>query len=179
VFADRLLVCLCAYLADTIAGPVCQCSVRPGSPLPPADVCCDCTVGQGQASIQVGPIYPMVAGKFPSRGVSGQLTNCSSFEWAAELTLVVYRCVSVADEDGFPSVNELTVDAAKIASDADAMWQAVFCCPGWRDIGDPDGELALIAPGEWRPAEPMGGCAGGQLSVIVNLGSICCPPPAG
>lgn len=126
--------------------------------------------------MQIGPIRPMLAGKFPAQGVMGQLTNCAEFEWSAELTMVVYRCVAVADESGFPTEDELTQDAHKIASDADAMWRALFCCPEWRDLGDPDGDLAVIVPGEWRPLTAGGGCAGGQMSVVVRLGSICCPP---
>lgn len=177
VFADKLLDCLCGYLSATIGGAVCQCSRRPGTAPPPADACCGCDTGQGQASVQITRMYPTT--RFPAPGVVGQLTECTSFEWVAELTMVVYRCVSVADESGFPSVDELTADAVKIQGDADAMWQALFCCPDWRDIGDPDGELAAIVPGEWRPIDPLGGCSGGQLSVTVNLGSICCPAPPG
>lgn len=171
-YAQRLLACLCAALEDTVGGAPCQCCLRPGTAPPPADACCACDNGQGQASVQLGPIFPVVAGKFPQRGVSGQLDDCTSYEWGAELIMTVYRCVSVADEEGFPSCDELTADTIKIAEDARAMRLAALCCP-WRegDLGDP---VAMVL-GDWRPLNPMGGCAGGQQSVTVLVGSECCP----
>lgn len=170
--AAALLVCLCDQLTANQA-PVCQCSLRPGVAPPPADTCCSCGGGTtGQASVQVTDIFPVVAGKFPQRGLVGTMDNCQSYEWAAELTMVVYRCVSAADEGGFPSVAEMTADTTKILNDAQAMRRAMLCCD-WRDddLGDP----RKIVPGNWKPLSPLGGCAGGQQSVIVLLGSECCP----
>lgn len=179
-YAERLLVCLCTELADTIAGSPCQCSLRPGTAPPPADVCCICETGNGQASVQITEIYAFPYGKFPARGAVLP-DNCSSFEWAAELTLTVYRCVSTVDEDGFPSVEELMADTRKIMDDAQAMRRAVLCCD-WRAGEPPPGrqqaEQAQIVMGAWRPVNPEGGCAGGMLSVLVNLGTECCPPVA-
>lgn len=172
-FAERLLTCLCTALAETAVGLVCQCALRPGVAPPPADLCCNCpNGGQGQASVQITEIFPVVAGKFPTRGIAGTLDNCATYEWAAELTMTVYRCVSVADENGFPSFDELMADTRKIAEDAQAMRRALLCCD-WRDndLGDP----SPIVPGPWKAIQPQGGCAGGQQSVTVLLGSECCP----
>jgi hypothetical protein len=169
--ASALLQCLCDQLA-LIEAPVCQCSLRPGVAPPPADSCCSCGGGSGQASVQVTSIAPLSIGKFPNLGVSGTLDNCSSFEWAAELTMVVYRCVSVADGEGFPSADELTADATRILNDAQAMRRAMLCC-AWRD--DELGDARPIVPGRWTPLSPQGGCAGGQMPVTVLLGSECCP----
>lgn len=171
-YAQALLACLCAQLADTIGGPPCQCCLRPGTAPPPADSCCECSTGQGQASVQIGPIRPLVAGKFPNFGITGTLDNCTEYEFAVELIMTVYRCVSVADDTGFPSCDELTADTLKIADDARAMRRAILCCD-WRGQDDLD-DATQIVLGDWRPLSPLGGCAGGQQSVIVLLGSECC-----
>lgn len=173
-FAEKLIICLCAQLASTLGGAVCQCSLRPGSAPPPADACCLCPDGKsGQAAVQITDIFPVIAGKFPQRGGNVILDNCGSYEWAAELTMTVYRCVSVADEDGFPSADELTLDTRKIMADARAMRRAMLCCD-WHNREDIPDEKWPIVPGAWRPLSPQGGCAGGQQSVIVLLGSECC-----
>lgn len=178
-FAERLLTCLCEALQETIGGAPCQCALRPGVAPPPADICCNCEGGQGQASVQITEIFPVVAGRFPQRGVSGTLTNCADYEWAAELTMTVYRCVSVADEQGFPSFDELQADTRKIAEDAQAMRRALLCCT-WRDTPPPpgrqQGDTMPIVPGSWKAREPQGGCAGGTMSVVVLVGPECCPP---
>lgn len=171
-YAERLIACLCDALQATVGGPVCRCSLAPGTAPPPADACCNCDSGAGQATVQITDTYATVAGKFPTRA-NGQMDNCGLFEFAAELTMVVYRCVSVADEKSFPSGEELAADARKTADDEQAMLQAMLCCD-WRDRGD--GELQPIIPGSWRPLSPLGGCAGGQMSVTVLVGGLCCSP---
>lgn len=181
-YAERLLACLCTALEDTLGGVPCQCSLRPGTAPPPADACCACENGQGQASVQVTDIFAFPAGKFPSRGgLTGTLTNCGEFEWAAELTMTVYRCVSAVDGDTLPSVDEMMTDARKILDDAQAMRHAVLCC-SWRAGAPPPGRTqadpAQIVIGPWRSVNPMGGCAGGMLSVTVALGTDCCPAEA-
>lgn len=177
-YAERLVACLCAALADTVGGPPCRCSLVPGTAPPPADACCKCATGNGQASVQITDLFAFPIGKFPQRGLLAP-NNCASFEWAAELTMVVYRCVSAVTEDGFPSGNELAEDARKIAEDAAAMREAVLCCD-WRGGAPPPGRLqaeqAQVAIGGWKPLSPLGGCAGGMMSVLVNLGVSCCPP---
>ena len=175
-YAERLVTCLCEAL-EALQQPVCQCSLRPGTAPPPADACCGCDGSSGQASVQITDTFPVIAGKFPQRGIVGELTECAAYEWAAELTMTIYRCVSVADEHGFPSVDELTTDATKIANDAQAMRKAMLCCD-WRSLDPPlgrtDGDIQPIVPGRWLPLNPQGGCAGGQTSVIVLVGPECC-----
>lgn len=174
-FAERLLACLCGQL-EAIEAPVCQCSLRPGTAPPPADSCCACDDSTGQAAVQITDIFPVVYGKFPNRGIAGALDSCSSYEWAAELTMTVYRCVSVADDQGFPSVAEMTADTVRIANDAQAMRRAIFCCD-WRRKPVPDEDTNWpIVPGRWIPLSPLGGCAGGQQTVTVLVGPECCPP---
>lgn len=158
-FAAALLLCLCAQLEED-GNPVCQCCLRPGTAPPPADQCCDCGDGQGQASVQVTRVFPSV--KFPQPGIDGELTECTAIGRAAELTITVYRCVSCPDETSFPSCDELTADSVKILSDMAAMFRAVVCCEWHED--------QRIIPGEWRPINPSGCCAGGQMTVLVDLG---------
>lgn len=159
--AEALLACLCAELANTIGGSPCQCCLRPGTAPPPADACCACGAGQGQASVQVTRIF--ASQDFPRAGVSGPLTECTALGRAAELTLTVFRCVACVDESGLPSCDEMADDARKILDDAQAMWRAVVCCD-WR------GDEQRFIPGEWRPLAPLGCCAGGTMSVTVDLG---------
>ncbi|MCA1841575.1 MAG: hypothetical protein LC792_00020 [Actinobacteria bacterium] len=158
--ATALLACLCAELEKTIGGATCQCCLRPGAVYPPMDACCNCGSGQGQASVQVLSIWPTT--KFPQRGAGATLTPCSGFSWAAELAVVVYRCMTCPSGDRLPSCDELTLDARKIWSDAAAMRRAVMCCD-WRDD-------QLIVPGEWQPIGPSGCCGGGRMTVVVDLG---------
>ena len=166
--AEALRDCLCAALADSLGGPVCQCCIRPGMAPPPADVCCDCGEGQGQAAVQMVEIFP--SDKFPRKGIAewkGACTKGNTF-WVAELVMTVYRCVHVMDDDGnAPSCEDIQIDAARIWSDAQVMTQ-VFACCDW--AGD-----RKVLPGSWQPLPNQGGCGGGMMSVYVNLGVQCCP----
>lgn len=174
-FAERLLACLCAQLALSVGGPVCSCCLRHGAHLVAMDNCtCNCNdTGSGQASVQVTSIYP--SAKFPRQGVDTWDQPCRSGTWVAELTMTVYRCVAVLSDKGVPpTCTQLEADFRKIQSDAAAMRRAFACCD-WR--GDPDNEARVI-PGAWVPVAPQGGCAGGFMTVLVDLGPLCCPPPA-
>lgn len=177
-YADRLLDCLCAALADSLGGPVCRCCLRPGGGLPPMDSCyCECGAtggGNGQASVQVSDYYP--SARFPRRGIDVWDDNCNTITWVAELTMTVYRCVHVLAEDGTPpTCAELDADARKLASDRTAMMAAWACCD-WRRA-EPGGEEASVVPQGWTPVGPLGGCAGGTFTVLVDVGPFCCPQP--
>jgi hypothetical protein len=165
--AERLLSCLCELLADTVGGPVCFCCLVPGQAPPPNDFCCGCKEGsEGQATVQIGPIFPTT--RFPAEGVS-EVKNCRSFEWGVELIMTVYRCLPTLDSSGnAPSCEQQTAAVAKIADDAQAMMAAVMCCD-WNTDG------LQIVPGRWTPLPNLGGCGGGTMSVKVLLGSKCCP----
>ena len=161
--------CLCAQLAAVGGGPVCQCCIRPGLAPPPADNCCDCGEGQGQASVQLAEIYP--SDKFPRKGIQEWKGACSTGAtlWVAELVMTVYRCIPGPGENGAPpNCTALQASAAKIHADAAAMIQAFSCCdwhPGNKKV----------MPGSWQPLPNEGGCGGGQMSVFVSLGYDCCP----
>jgi hypothetical protein len=172
-YAERLLACLCQRLATTMAGPVCRCCLAVG-PIPPADVCCQCSDGMGQASVSVVNTYPTT--NFPRPGVTEERRGfgpCGSFTWAAELALVVYRCVSAPGEDGAPpSCADQELDVRRLLDDARAMREAVSCCD-WRG---PASRPARISAGSWAPLPIQGGCGGGQMTVVVEAGGNCCPP---
>lgn len=177
-YADRLLDCLCTALADSVGGPVCRCCLRPGGHLVPMDSCyCECGAvgGNGQASVQVTGIYP--TNRFPRNGIEEWDIACDARNtWVAELTMTVYRCVHVLKDDGTPpSCAELDADARKIASDRFAMMTAALCCD-WRRPS-PEWEQQPIIPGSWTPVTPQGGCAGGYMTVLVDVGPFCCPDP--
>ena len=168
--AQRLLQCLCAQLQDSVGGPVCQCCVRPGVAPPPADVCCDCGEGQGQAVVQLGELYP--SDKFPRKGIQEWNGGCAKGQtiWVQELIMTVYRCVHVMGEDGVaPRCADVQADAEKIASDAEAMLKAFTCC----DWPLPAGNKRIM-PGSWQPLPNQGGCGGGTMTVYVGLGYVCC-----
>jgi hypothetical protein len=167
--AAALRDCLCAQLEAVGGGPVCQCCLRPGMAPPPADNCCDCGEAQGQASVQVTEIYP--SDKFPRKGIQEWTGACVAGKtlWVAELTMTVYRCVAVPNEDGsFPSCEQLNADALKIQADAVAMIQTFTCCD-WHPGNK------RVMPGSWQPLPNLGGCGGGMMPVFVSLGYDCCP----
>lgn len=167
--AERLLECLCTQLALSLGGSTCMCCLRPGGALPPMDAChCDCTSGaNGQASVQVTDIFP--SAKFPRRSVDEWDEVCDArVTWVGELTMTVYRCVSSLEADGAaPTCEQLERDFRRIQSDAAAMRRAFACCD-WSD-----GRRKL--PAGWTPVPPKGGCAGGFMTVFVDLGALCCP----
>lgn len=169
VIAAALRDCLCARL-EAIGQPVCQCCLRSGVAPPPPDNCCDCGEAQGQASVQLGPIYP--SDKFPRRGIQEWNGACSKGQtlWVAELIMTVYRCVATMDGTGqAPDCARLNDDAIKIQKDAVAMIETFTCCD-WAGAGN-----KRIMPGEWRPLPNAGGCGGGTMNVFVSLGYACCP----
>lgn len=169
--AEALLGCLCDALAQTVRGPVCRCSLVPGE-APTVDVCCDCDgPGQGQGSVRLVQLYPTTA--FPDPSVDLTMP-AALLSWAGVFELAVFRCVATVDDDGTaPSADELAADAAAVADDAAAMRTAVRCCfPGTAAAG---GCGSVVLPGPWSPSGPSGGCAGGQMTVTVDLGAHCCP----
>lgn len=166
-YAEALLECLCDQLAGSLGGPVCDCCLRPGGGLPPMDNCgCGCGESNGQASVQIGSIYPTA--KFPRTGIDAWNGPCGqNVTWAADLVMTVYRCVHSIDEQGkAPSCEQLAGDAQIIAADAAAMRRAFACCD-WA-------ANTRIIPGTWVAVPPQGGCAGGFMTVTVDLGVICC-----
>lgn len=166
--AQALLACLCAELDDTVGGPVCTCCLAPGAE--PVE-CCECAEGEGKAWVRVVRIWPTGA-RWPLPAADP--AACRVGGYAVELELGVVRCVSTIDDDGSPpTCDDRTADTVKILEDAAAMRAAASCCFPGTDLG----RAWRSIPGEWRPIEPQGGCAGGTLLVTIESGD-CCPPAA-
>lgn len=159
--AEDLLACLCEQLAATVGGEVCRCCLSPGPA--PADFCCDCGQGHGQAWVRVVRIFP-ASTNFPAQAASIQ--QCALNSVGVELEMGAWRCAHLPDDQGNPpTCAQVTTDTEVLLDDAAAMRAAVRCCfaPG-RDY----------VPGEWTPRGPSGGCMGGAMTVTVQAYD-CCP----
>jgi hypothetical protein len=165
--AQGLLACLCRALEISIAGPVCQCCLHPGTAVP-MDLCCDCGPGQGQAAVRIVSIYPTVA--FPAQSFTQE--RCPTSTLAVVLEMVVYRCAATMGDDGSPpSCEAMTHDALVAADDAAAMRCAVTCCLAQ---AAPDVRFVL---GAWQPLGVLGACHGGSMQVTVEISQFCPPLP--
>lgn len=163
--AAKLLNCLCSALVGTLAGPVCQCCLHPGT-FVPMDVCCDCPDGQGQAAVRVRSIYPST--RFPAAAATPE--NCPTATFAVVLEMTAYRCAATLDDAGNPpTCLAVTHDALVALDDAAAMRRAVNCCLR------ADTAVGAYVIGEWQPVAVQGGCHGGTMSVTVQAAD-CCPP---
>ncbi|MFF3665470.1 hypothetical protein [Microtetraspora malaysiensis] len=165
--AQDLLGCLCGALEESLGGPPCRCCVYPGAQVP-ADSCCDCGAGQGQAWVRVAKIFPAAA-RFPEQSFA--VESCASRSWGVELEVGVYRCVATVDDEGNPpSCEQVEHDAAVILDDAAAMRRAVACCFADGEHGNRD-----LVVGEWTPIGPSGGCGGGSMTVTIQAYDCACP----
>jgi hypothetical protein len=165
--AQALLQCLCTALETSIAGPVCQCCLHPGTVVP-MDLCCDCGTGQGQAAVRIVSIYPTRS--FPTQ--TFLVERCPPGELAVVLEMTVYRCAATMDDAGNPpSCAAMTHDALVAADDAGAMRCAALCCFGQLD---PD---LLVVLGAWQPLGVAGACHGGSMQVTVRASNLCPPAP--
>jgi hypothetical protein len=161
--AQGLLQCLCTALNSSIAGPVCQCCLHPGT-LVPMDLCCDCGNGQGQAAVRIVSIYPTT--NFPAQSFVTE--RCPASTLAVVLEMVVYRCAATLDEQGNPpSCPAMTNDALVAADDAGAMRCAALCC-----FGQLDSDLRFVL-GAWQPLGVAGGCHGGSMQITVEASNFC------
>lgn len=147
--------CLCNKLFDTLAGPVCRCSLMAGDTAI-ADICEKSDTGNGQAWVRVTRIF--ATREFP-RPLLDTFTCGGSF-WALEVELGVLRCAITFDEEGQPpDAEELNVETAVVLDDAFALRFAAECC------------LPTAIPsiaGEWQPMSG-GGCTGGRITMLIEL----------
>lgn len=164
---ELLSVCLCDALTGTVAGPVCQCYLYPGS-VTTADFCGVSGNAEGSATIGISRIYP-ASPRFPNQAFD--VKQCFDNLWAVELVMTVYRCAATGKDGQPPTAAQRRADLEKILDDAAAMRRALCCL---RD--DPTIDSAYVLPGEWRPIDPAGACVGGQMSVTIAA-TDCCPPP--
>jgi hypothetical protein len=153
-FLVRLRECLCNELADTLAGPVCRCSLV-HSEVEILDGCdCACPDGHtGRAVVRVVQID------------SFSLTSAASMNpcptgWLAAIEINVTRCVLDCTAE-IPPDETLEKEALYALSDYAAMKRAVLCC---NRQGKYKAEMQ-----RWRPLGPDGCCFGGALELTARV----------
>lgn len=143
-------------LAGTMAGPVGNALLAPGSAVP-ADWCCACGGGAtdlcGQAHVRLSRLWPSTVFPVPDASIR----RCSG-ELAVEVELGVFRCAAGLDEDGSPPPPERVAYDARVALDDLAAMHTVASSTFGR---------TPVVVGEWTPIGPSGYCHGGQLLFTV------------
>lgn len=166
--AAKLLQCL----EDTLTAaevPVCRVALVPGT-TSPADVCCDCGTGEGQATVRVAQVYPTA--NFPQPLAIGLPQPCAVTGLAVVLEMCVYRCAHVMEEGGDPpTAEETTSDAIAASRDGLLMRRAARCCFAVDELDDTDPNVVI---GSWQPIEPGGGCHGGTVLVTALVNDCAC-----
>lgn len=105
------------------------------------------------------------ANLLPTFSIQGE-GSCQVITFQAEIGIV--RCAATLDDDGNPpTVQQVALDAAQQAEDADAIYRAVMCCPSRSEA------VRSMILSAWRPVGPSGGCAGGIWTVRGVL-NVCC-----
>lgn len=168
--ATELKRCFCEQLAE-VSAPVVCCCLMPGAQV--AWDSCD----PGQAWVRVASIY-QVGHTFPQPARPEDLGPCGGIGgWAVTLELGAVRCLPQPDLNGvLPTCEDYSEAARLVLADAHAMRRAVLCCD-WRDACDL-GEAGMVV-GNWMPTGPQGACAGGVMSVTVEVHACICDPTDG
>lgn len=151
---DALTVALAEYDA-----PVCRLSLSP-SPVPTLDICCDCSSGEGQATVSVLDVTPTE---------NNQNLPCVT-EFIARYLVSISRCAAVVGDDGSaPDADELDSDAEKIIRDGWILRYMVQCIfvPEF-EIDYQDWEIE-----SWSPQNVQGGCA--SSGIVVGVRWNCSP----
>lgn len=155
--AIALRDCLCAKLTETVAGPVCRCSLMAGE-ISVADICevSDFDGSEGQAWVRLRRFFR--SREFPRPDTD--VFNCAPGLPAAEYELGVLRCDVTASDDGDPpSADDLNAVAEKVYDDMAALVFVGECCL-------PSSLTVLVS--DWTPLS-SGGCTGGIVVVTVQL----------
>lgn len=153
-FLTRLRECMCNELRDTLAGPVCRCSII-HSETEILDGCdCACDDGStGRAVIRVVGINSFAL-------TSAATMNPCPTGWLASLEINVSRCVLDCTAE-IPNDETLELEALYALSDYAALKRAVVCC----------GKAVKFRPEmqRWRPLGPDGCCYGGALELTARI----------
>lgn len=158
--AEALRDCLCGFLSDTPAGPVCRCSLYPSFDIP-FDICSRDASGDGQAAVALVRTFP--SRDFPNPVAAGDM-RCDYY-LAAEFALSVTRCAPKISSSGkLPTPDEFDNAARIVMADANAMRCAVSCCLDRRPF-------QIVS---WDSFPVAGGCMGGTLNVIVQSDDVAC-----
>jgi len=151
----HLLNCVCNALRAN-GRPVCSCALRHAAAYPSMDDCCECGAGEGQAWVRVQRVD--LAPESPT--LKADATPCAGQMLRVTFDAGVYRCVTAIHPNGTgPTDDEFNTDTLGALADHEIMRTAISCCP------KPD-ENWRWYPTTWVPLGPLGGCAGGMLSVV-------------
>ena len=139
-------------------------SLQPGSEVAWDD--CDCG---GSLWVQLTGYAPKTAANL-SRSAQ---PFCDVVGWQATLAVGRVQCVAVMTDSGkAPPAAQVSSDALKVVTDMREMLTAILC-----DVPELSG-VKRVKLGSWSPLGPLGGCAGGQWTLTVELGH-CSPCEAG
>ncbi|MGI5292795.1 hypothetical protein ACQEVF_57120 [Nonomuraea polychroma] len=152
--ATGLLACVTARLT-ALQRPVRHASVYHGRQPPPMEHC-DChhrpgsPPGRGHAWARVAQIDAEASTK-----------QLDVRTWWATIQLGIYRCVPMTDDGAPQDLAEQTAQANALLVDASALIHVVECCAAVED------RRVKVQP--WTPVGPSGGCAGGTMTLYVEL----------
>lgn len=154
--------CLCAALASR-PNPPAKCCLTWGDPL--ADIAAngdDCCAGT--AYVRMKEFYPSFQ-FFPDRTIERQSGPCGVVAWALQLEVTVFRCWPTPDDTmNLVTCDQLEAATEQLISDSNAIREAMCC---FRDINRRQRQLVSIA--DTNPIAPLGGCAGIQSTVAVQI----------
>lgn len=106
--------------------------------------------------------------RFPTEEIA--FLKCGDGILAADLQLVVLRCVPVPDDHGNPPTCAALDEAARVMhEDAELVRDAIQCC-----LAEMHTATGLQYIVRQQPFEgPQGDCAGSQLLITIGLGTGC------
>lgn len=161
--AGVLVACLESVFEPDAGAPAEICH-RPGDQVPfniglSQNECCT-----GLAWVRIQGIDPVID---PLSMTQSDFNPCNTTGRLVTLELGVVRCNPFGTNDAGPTCEEWTALAARIDLDATAMRRAV-CCARDALVTD-DTFVTDVLPGSWAPLESSGGCAGGSMTVTVQL----------
>jgi hypothetical protein len=157
-----LLNCLCAALASR-PNPPAKCCLTWGDPIADiasnGDDCCS-----GTAYVRMLETYPSF-NFFPDRTIERQSGPCGVVAWALPLEVTVFRCWPTPPNTmDIVSCADLTAATEQMVSDVNAVREAMCCL---RDINRRQRQLVSI--GAVSPIDPLGGCAGVQGTLTIQI----------
>lgn len=128
----------------------------------------DCCEGSGQLWVRVLQTQPS-GNPFPAP-LPASRSKCDWPLVAVTVGVGVLRCTPTVDDRGIaPSAAALTESALQMTADRAVLEQAVRCC--WPDVRN----VEAITGVSWVPLGPNGGCAGGEWTATLALGTCRCP----
>lgn len=144
------------------------------------DDCCESdedTPG-GTLWVRVIEQYPTAgqSSPYPQRDTSPR--SCHPFMYSVQLAVGVVRCTPTVDDNGVaPSPTAISLSALEMTRDRANLEAAIRCCfadPETLPMGMEEGKVILFG---WNPVGANGGCAGGEWTLYLAMGSCKCGTP--